>query len=403
MRTEDRLILSGGPLSCISALPPNHPFQEPHPPVTYDAIVIGGGVVGVSTAYALVRSGARTLMIDRRDPGRATDAGAGIITSGCDPTHPDPYYRFVGRAEAYYHDLIPQLEADGAEDTGYAVCGSLWVATDAREAAEFRRSTASAPEGDGRSGRAEVVTAERARELFPALDEVTGAFYSPNTARVDGRRLAAAVTDAAVSRGLTVREATVDAIVSDGREVRVRVDGDDIPAGDVVIAGGAWSEAFGDQLGVRIPVRPQRGQIVHLDVRDGDTGSWPILTGMGEHYMVPWPDDRVVVGATREAGAGFRAETTVDGILEVLHEAIRVAPGLRTAGIREIRVGLRPLSRDGLPVVGGVPGHAHVHVVTGHGPMGLHLGPYSGQAAADAIAAGAWAEDLARFGAERFQ
>ena len=72
-----------------------------------------------------------------------------------------------------------------------------------------------------------------------------------------------------------------------------------------VIAGGAWSQAFGDQLGVHIPVEPQRGQIIHLGLADTDTSSWPIISAVRGHYMVPWPDGRVVVGATRETGIGF--------------------------------------------------------------------------------------------------
>ena len=369
----------------------------------FDAIVIGGGVVGISTAYELVRSGATTLVIDRRDKGRATDAGAGIISPGGNPNHTDPYYRFVGLAEEHYTNLIRDLREDGTEDTGYAVCGSLFVAVDAREGAEFKRATLGIPEGDGQDPiEPVVVTADLARELFPPLGEVTGAMFSPTAARVDGRQLALSLEKAAVDRGLEIRKQSVESVDSADNVVRVRVSGEEITAGYVVIAGGAWSQAFADQLGVDIPVGPQRGQILHLDVGEVDTSSWPIITGMGEHYMVPWPDSRVVVGATRETQAGFKPVATVEGLLEVMYEAIRVAPGLRTAAIKEIRVGLRPLSRDGMPVIGPVPDHPNVIVVTGHGPMGLHLGPYSGKVTAEAIETGKWPSEMASFGVERF-
>ena len=85
-----------------------------------------------------------------------------------------------------------------------------------------------------------------------------------------------------------------------------------------------------------------------------------------------------------------------------MSEAVRVAPGLRSASIREIRVGLRPLSRDGMPVIGRLPGHRNITVVTGHGPMGLHLGPYSGKVTAAAVETGMWPSDMAGFGVERF-
>jgi len=367
----------------------------------YDVAVVGGGVVGISTAYELVSAGASVVLFDRRDAGRATDAGAGIISSGSDPNHHDPYYRLVGRAEHHYRDLVHRLAEDGCQDTGYAVCGALWVAVDEREGAEFKRSTLGVPEGDGRDGVA-VVTAERAREIFPPLGDVTGALYSPGTARVDGRQLASAIGQAAEDRGLTAQNCSVDDLVVKAGSVTLETADGSVEAGHLVIAGGAWTQDFGDRLGVHIPVGPQRGQIIHLDVGDQDTTDWPIITGMGEHYTVCWPDNRVVVGATREASAGFNPVTTVEGLMEVMYEAIRVAPGLRTASIRDIRVGLRPLSQDGMPVLGAVPGYDRVHVVTGHGPMGLHLGPYSGKVAADAILNADWPSETMAFGVERF-
>ena len=123
---------------------------------------------------------------------------------------------------------------------------------------------------------------------------------------------------------------------------------------------------------------------------------------MSDHYVVCWPDNRVVVGTTREANAGYNPITTVEGLMAVMHEATRVAPGLRTASIREIRVGLRPLSRDGMPVIGPLPTCPNIYVVTGHGPMGLHLGPYSGKVVAAAVEKDMWPLEMAAFGVERF-
>ena len=106
---------------------------------SYDAIIVGGGVVGASTAYHLVRAGAKTLLIDRRDPGRATDAGAGILAPAPQTDPPDPIERFEARAAAYYPVLIDQLRNDGAGATGYKVCGSLSVAVDQDEVAHLEQ------------------------------------------------------------------------------------------------------------------------------------------------------------------------------------------------------------------------------------------------------------------------
>ena len=73
------------------------------------------------------------------------------------------------------------------------------------------------------------------------------------------------------------------------------------------------------------------------------------------------------------------------GVLEVLAEALRVAPGLAQAEVREIRVGLRPYTEDHLPVLGHVPSIRNIYLATGHGPTGLQLGPYSGKLIADLV------------------
>jgi D-amino-acid dehydrogenase len=180
------------------------------------------------------------------------------------------------------------------------------------------------------------------------------------------------------------------------------LDGERVATGAVAIAGGAWSEGFARQLGVTIPVVPQRGQIIHLGLHGTDTSRWPVVSAFHEQYLVAWPDSRVVAGATRETGSGFAPHTTLVGVRDVLGEALRVAPGLAQAEVREVRVGLRPLTPDGLPVLGPVPGVAGVFLVTGHGPTGLTLGPYSGKLVADQMLGKALETDLSPFAVARF-
>ena len=92
------------------------------------------------------------------------------------------------------------------------------------------------------------------------------------------------------------------------------------------------------------------------------------------HYMVPWADHRVAVGATVE-DAGFAPDVTAGGVNEIMREALRVMPGLASATLGEVRVGLRPTSIDDAPVLGPLPGVANVFVATGHGANGLLARP----------------------------
>jgi D-amino-acid dehydrogenase len=374
----------------------------------YDAIVVGGGLLGNSTAYHLVSRGAKTLLIDRHDQGRATDAGAGILSPETSASEADTWFNFAVEAVNYYPNLLEQLESEGAGETGYAHCGKLTVAVSEDEVAAFNQARQVIFDRQKRRGYPSeqdlyTISSEEARELFPPLAPVYGAIYYRHAARVDGRLLSGAIRKAAEGRGLEVREASVEELVRHGSTITgVKVRSEEISGGSVTIAGGAWSQAFGEQLGVQIPVEPQRGQIIHLGLPGVETRAWPIISAFHGHYMLAWPDNRVVVGASRETGSGFKPHTTVAGVQEVLSEAVRVAPGLAQAQIREIRVGLRPYTTDRLPVLGPIPGLDHIYLATGHGPTGLQLGPYSGKLIADLMLGHEVETDLRPFSVARF-
>src|SRR5262249_58759563 len=139
---------------------------------------------------------------------------------------------------------------------------------------------------------------------FPPLAAVQGALYYRHAARVDGRLLSAALRTAAERRGLRVISGNVDRlIVTRDRVAGAVVDGTTVSAPRLVIAGGAWSHAFSDQLAVPIAVQPQRGQIIHLRKPRADTTGGPLVMAFRGHYMVRWLDARVAAGAARAAGS----------------------------------------------------------------------------------------------------
>ena len=372
----------------------------------YDAIVVGGGIVGLSTAYHLVSAGARTLLVDRADPGQATAAGAGILTPETSTAESEAWFDFAVAAVAYYPALIERLRADEAGDTGYAPAGQLIVAVAEDEDAAFataRERIFARRRGCPPPKDLAEIDAQTARRLFPPLAPVRHALYYRGAARVDGRLLAGALRHAAVARGLAVRQAGVERLaLRDDVVTGVVVEGETMAAGTVAIAGGAWSGSFAQGLGVRLPIAPQRGQIIHLSLPGTATAEWPIISAFHGHYIVAWPDSRVVVGATRESGSGFAAHTTAAGIHEVLGEALRVAPGLAEATIADIRVGLRPATPDNLPLLGPVPAVRNVYLAAGHGATGLQLGPYSGKLVADLMLGHAPETDIGAFATTRF-
>ncbi len=368
----------------------------------FDVAVVGGGLVGTALAYELTQSGARTVLVDRHDPGRATDAGAGILSPETMSIEDPAWFELAVAAGDHYRSLVPVLEDGGARDTGYAVTGALRIAFREWEEQLFAENIALA-----RSRFPDLVeelSSDEARQMFPPLAEIRAAWRNRRAARVDGRSMTAALLDAAIASGLTVVHGAVDELGSAGERVTgVGVLGETISCDAVAIAGGAWTPALAARLDTTIPVVPVRGQIVHLRVEGIDTSAWPILQPILSFYVVPWPNGRVVVGATVEADAGFDARVTAGGMNQLFAEMLRLVPGFVDATFLEIRAGLRPVSRDDAPVLGALPGWANAFVCTGHGANGLLLGPYSARLVADLVVGRAPATDIAPFTPGRFE
>lgn len=377
-------------------------------PVSRDVVVVGGGIVGSAVAYHCAVRGLDTLLVDRADDGNATDAGAGIVSPATSSrTGSAPWFRFAVEAADYYPELVESLREEHDGPVGYDRPGILAIAAEPAAVDAFETAVERIRERQDRleappEGTIETLSPDEAGELFPPLGPVERAFRYEDAGRVDGRTFADALVQAGEARGLDVRRRSVDRLCVDDEGVEgVRTAGRRVDAESVVVAGGAWSPAFADQLSLEIPVEPERGQIAHLSVPSG-VDDWPMVSAFRGHYLVPWPDGRVAAGATRERGTGFDPRATVDGVHEVLGEAVRVAPGLGDAGLDEVRVGLRPTAADRLPIVGSVPGVGGAYLATGHGATGLQLGPYTGRCVAALVAGAEPPADLTAFAPDRF-
>jgi D-amino-acid dehydrogenase len=365
--------------------------------------------VGASAAYRVACQGGEAILVDRQDQGQATAACAGIISPGTGFKDADAALLDLVRvAVAWYPQLLELLTSDGELLTGYQVVGALHVATTEQEQDRLDDVLGELLRRRGRGfshvGDAEIVDARTARAGFPALGPVRAAIHVPGAARVDGRLLRDALHRALRRRGGTTLQGSAELLLDDGRQraAGVAVGGRTVPADAVIVAGGAWSASVADSLGVSLPVAPQRGQIAHLALPGVATGAWPIVLGFHSHYLLAFPPNRVVAGATREHGARYDHRVTAAGMHEVLGETLRVAPGLAPATVQEIRVGFRPASPDGKPVLGPAPGIRDLYFASGHGPYGLQVGPWSGAAVADLALGGPVRLDLGPFAADRF-
>jgi len=369
-----------------------------------DVAVVGGGLVGTAAADELVRLGATTALIDDHDPGRATDAGAGILSPGTSQRTDDAWYALAGLAGEHLGRLAEDLARAGAPDTGYARCGALMVSDRPGDEEWFdAAATLVLSRSGGATGPVRELTPDEAQDRFPPLRAVRRALFDPRAARVDGRMLLGALRWRAEAAGLQVVDAHAVSVRTSGGEV-VGVDladGTLVECGAVIIACGAWSPPLLGPLGSPVAVTPMKGQIVHLVLPGASSESWPIVQPVLSHYLVSWPGGRVACGGTMEPRAGFDTRVTAAGMLELLRECLHTAPGLAGASLYDVRVGLRPNSADDLPVVGPLGGWPNAYVATGHSTEGLLLGPYTAAMVANAARGQALPPEMAMLDPQR--
>jgi D-amino-acid dehydrogenase len=361
-------------------------------------VVVGGGIVAASVGYHLARRDVSVIIVEGDQAGVATDAGAGILcpwTALAD----DAGYQLAADGARYYPELLAMLDGDGQAGTGYARVGTLHVADDQAlraTAAQLRARAAGRPE----IGEVALLEPGEPAGMFPPLDAGLAGLWIAGGARVDGRAIRDSLLGAAAGRGARRIRGSAVLDQAGGQVTGVRVGADRIGADGVVVAAGAWTAKICAAAGWALPIRPQRGQIVHARLSGADTARWPVVLPPGDPYLLGFPEGRIVIGATRE-DAGFEYEVTVGGVGGLLAQALLLAPGLSEAALLETRIGFRPVTGDGRPVVGRLAGG--LLVAAGHGPEGLTAGPWTGLAVSALVLGEPPVTDLAPFSPARFR
>jgi glycine oxidase len=350
---------------------------------SYDAVIVGGGVIGLCCAWRLAQRGAGVAVLDRAEPpAGATRVAAGMLAPIGELAFGEPeLLRMTIAAAEGYPDFVAELEAASETGTGYARHGALHVALDRDEAAELRRvHDLQRSLGLG----AEWLPPRRCRELEPGLTpSFNGGVHAPDEAAIDPRLMTAALLAVLAAAGVEVRSNTdvVAPLLAGERIEGVRTGaGEELRSATVVLASGAWSGAEGWlPENARPPVRPVKGQILELRSPDGEAPCERIVASE-RVYLVPRPDGRLIVGATTEE-RGFDPTVTAGGVHELLREAYRLLPEVAEMELVESMAGLRPGTPDNLPLVG--PGALEgLFLACGHYRNGILLAPLTGEAIA---------------------
>jgi glycine oxidase len=353
---------------------------------SYDAIVIGGGVIGLATGWRLSQRGLEVLVLDRDAAGTGTThVAAGMLApvSEADPAE-EPLLRLGIASAGVYPAFVEELREATGVDPGYLACGTLMVARDRDEGeALVRHHELRTALGLG----VERALPGAARSLEPALaPSLRLALHLPDDHSIDPRRLVSALS-AAVRSAFRPGSAVASIEIREDRVTGVALaNGTRLVSEHVIVAAGPWSGQIGglpDE--VLVPIRPVKGQILRLHDPAGP-GLLTRVLRMPPAYLVPRGDGRYVLGATMEE-RGFDTTVTAGAVFELLRDASELVPGISELVIDELSAGLRPGTPDNGPVIGpgAIPG---LHWATGHYRNGVLLAPLTAEIVAAQIVGG---------------
>ncbi|HKV80174.1 MAG TPA: glycine oxidase ThiO [Candidatus Sulfotelmatobacter sp.] len=351
---------------------------------TWDVIIVGGGIIGLSLAIALRKRGASVLVVERGEPGREASHAAGGMLVDCPLETPPALLPLASASARMYPEFTYEVQLESGMTVDLRDAGTI-VFPSKEHIQEHPGFTATS------------LLPAALRELEPALaDSMHPAFYIKERS-VDPRALAAASAKAAKKRNVDFSsgDAVTSVDLSEGRAAGVITAKTSFLTSKVVNCAGCWSGQISPS---RVPTRPVKGQMLCLVTHPRNLLKHVIRTP--DVYLIPRSDGRLLVGATVEE-AGFDKRTDPSTIQRLHRAALKLVPKLADAKILEDWAGLRPGTPDNLPILGAteIPGY---YVATGHFRDGILLAPITAQVIADVIEGRRPEHDLLPFSPSRF-
>jgi glycine oxidase len=351
---------------------------------SWDVIIIGGGIIGLSLAISLRKRGARLLVVERGEPGReASHAAGGMLVDS--PQETLPALKPLATASArIYPEFAHELEVESGTKVDLRDFGSIVFPPPEhiQERTGFTlNSLLPAP----------------LSELEPALDQANHPAFYLKERCLDPRALTLAALKTAKNRGVDFSsgDAVTTVNLSDGRTTGVTTTKTTFAAEKVVNCAGAWSGQIGPQI---FPTRPVKGQMLYVAMPSRTLLKHVIRSP--QVYLIPRTDGRLLVGTTVEE-AGFDKRTDPATIQRLYRAALQLVPKLGDARILEDWAGLRPGTPDALPILGATATLGY-YVATGHFRDGILLAPITAELMTAVLEGRNPDYDLTAFSPQRF-
>ncbi len=343
--------------------------------------VVGGGVIGCAIAWELSKEGHAVVLVERGELAReASWASAGIIS----PPRPNQRAELAMLGFTLHNEIVPELEKRTGISTGSSRRGMIGLSL-ADDVAPLREHSAW-QQAQG----IEAVWLDRdaLREKEPAIHErFEGGLFNPGASSVLLSQVARMFARAAELEGARIVEhSQVFSIEMDGATATgLHTTKGFVPAGSVVVASGAWSSMFAENLDYPIATIPVRGQIMAVA-----EPPIPLNAAVrhGGYYIYPRADGTIAIGATEEHESGFDARVTPQGLAELVAVIAELAPTLNQGRLSSYWAGLRPGTIDGESIIGKLPHLENVWIATGHFRSGALLATATARLLAQTIREG---------------
>jgi len=333
-----------------------------------DVIVIGAGIAGCLTGYLLAKQGLKVTILEADSVG---SHASGFAFGGLGPLDgsgiPDPLLDFSVWCFQRHVTIAQELTEATGIDTQFHLRDRLNLAFKEEEVRSYKEDLKWQREVLGFE--VEWLEPQAAIQVEPRTNpDCLGAIFYQGTGAVEAYRYNLAAAQAGDALGAEMLQRRVTGLLSDGdRCLGVTFENGQMEAGLVVLAMGPWSQQASRWSGFNIPIRPLKGQIIRLQLSDDPMRASLNYAGS---YAASKTDGLIWAGTTEEE-AGFDEELTIAARDKVMGDLLKMAPSLSEAELVQQTACLRPLSEDGIPIVGVVPGWQNLFLATGGGRKGI--------------------------------
>jgi len=339
-----------------------------------DCLIVGGGVVGLSLAWRLAQRGLAVTLLDRGPlASEASWAGAGILPPAELSTAIHPYDILRGISIAEHPRWAAELKELTGIDSEYSVCGAIYLARQAGEAAALSAWSHTLLEEKITVSRLDSTALAEAEPALAHIAGVRSAYLLPQEAQLRNPRHLQALIAACRKAGVNLvpNAPALDFEISGDKLTSVVTPDGKICADNFCLCTGAWSAILAQKLRLEMGVVPIRGQMLLYKTEH------PLckrVINEGPRYIVPRRDGHLLIGSTEEE-AGFDKSTTSATLADLQSFAFSLFPSLEKATLVKHWSGLRPGSFDSMPYLGNLPGLCNAFVAAGHFRSGLYLSP----------------------------